>query len=204
MFVKGDAKMRLLAVSDVEDDVLAAQLARRTVGPFDLVISCGDLRPGYLDYVATMANAPLLFVRGNHDTDEKGYASMGGTQLDLHVVRIGGLRIAGLDGSLAYREGIVGYTEAEMRCRVTKLLLHAAAAGGIDVLVTHAPPRGYGDLDDLPHRGFSCYNALLRLLRPKLMLCGHVHLDYGLVGRERTHPSGTRIVNAFGHWEVDL
>jgi Icc-related predicted phosphoesterase len=146
-----------------------------------------------------MANAPLFFVRGNHDSDACGYDRMGGTPLDLRIVRAGGLRIAGLDGSLDYREGIVGYSEGEMCRRCAVLVAKAALAGGIDVLVTHTPPRGHGDLDDLPHRGFGCYNWLLETLRPKLMLCGHVHLNYARIERERVHPSGTRIVNAFRH-----
>jgi len=192
--------MRILAVADEEDDFLLARLAAGDIGPVDVVVSCGDLRPGYLDYVATVANAPLLYVRGNHDTDDQGYDAMGGTPLDLHVEKIGGVRFAGLDGSLDYREGIVGYSEGHMCRRAFVLAAKAQLAGGVDVLVTHAPPRGYGDLDDAPHRGFACYNWLLGMLRPRLLLCGHAHLTYARQPRERMHPSGTRIVNAFGHW----
>lgn len=196
--------MRILAVSDKEDPVLASRLSSGGIDHPNVVISCGDLRPSYLDYVATVSNAPLLFVRGNHDTDERGYADMGGTALDRRVVTVGGVRIAGLDGSLDYREGIVGYSEAEMRRHMLRLLLAARLAGGVDVLVTHAPARGHGDLDDLPHRGFECLNWLLGRLRPRLMLHGHVHLDYGRIARERTHPCGTRIVNVCGYQEIVL
>jgi Icc-related predicted phosphoesterase len=192
--------MRLLAVADEEDEFLCARLAAGDLPKVDVVVSGGDLRPSYLDYVATMANAPLLYVRGNHDTDGAGYDVMGGTPLDMRVENVGGLRIAGLDGSLDYREGIVGYSEAHMCRRAFALAAKAQLAGGVDVLVTHAPPRGYGDLDDAPHRGFVCYNWLLNLLRPRLMLCGHVHLTYGRMDRERMHPSGARIVNAYGYW----
>ena len=31
-----------------------------------------------------------------------------------------------------------------------------------DILLTHAPCRGYGDMEDLPHRGFECFNDLLK------------------------------------------
>ncbi len=196
--------MRILAVSDAEESLLGAQLANGSIGPFGAVISCGDLRPGYLDYVSTMANAPLLYVRGNHDTDEAGYADMGGIPLNCRIEEVGGLRIAGLDGSLLYRDGIVGYTEREMLLHAALLAMTAKLTGGVDVLVTHAPPRGYGDMDDIPHRGFECFNWLLTVLRPRLMLCGHVHLNYGRLDREHAHPTGTRIVNAFGHWEGEL
>lgn len=189
--------VRLLAVSDEEEDVLVSRLASGAFPAVDAVVSCGDLRPGYLDYVATMAKAPLLYVRGNHDTDERGYDRMGGTPLDMRVVRVGGLNFCGLDGSYAYREGIVGFSEGQMWRRCALLAAKAALHGGIDVLVTHAPPRGHGDLGDLAHRGFECFNALLGVSRPRIMLCGHVHLSYGIVERERVHPCGTRIINAY-------
>lgn len=192
--------MRLLAVADEKDDLLCARLASGSMGRIDAVVSCGDLSPSYLDYVCTMANAQLLYVRGNHDTDESGYATMGGIPLDMRVYTLGGIRFAGLDGSLDYREGIVGYSEAHMRRRTWGLAARALLSGGVDVLVTHAPVRGYGDLEDGPHRGFACYNKLLHRLRPQLMLYGHVHASYGHFKRERSHPSGARIVNASGHW----
>lgn len=197
--------MRILAVADVEDDVLLARLSQRDEGRrYDLVISCGDLGMSYLDCVATLANAPLLYVRGNHDVGYEDDPRRGGTDLDGRVERACGLRIAGLEGSLDYRRGIVGYSQAEMRHKTVGLGLHAALTGGIDVLVTHAPPRGHGDLPDPPHQGFDAFNGLLDWLHPKVMLHGHVHLDYGMIERVRTHPSGTRLVNAYGWQEIEL
>lgn len=196
--------MRILAVSDKEDRLLLSQLERGSIAHPDVVISCGDLRPSYLDCVATLANAPLLYVRGNHDTDERGYADMGGTPLDLRVISVGGVRVAGLDGSLDYRPGIVGYSESEARWRCRRLALVALLKGGVDVLVTHAPARGLGDLEDLPHRGFEAYGQLLGHLKPRVMLHGHVHLDYGRIERELAHPCGARAINACGHVLVEV
>ncbi|MBQ9057779.1 MAG: metallophosphoesterase [Atopobiaceae bacterium] len=195
---------QLLAISDMEDPVLSARLASRELGRCECVVSCGDLLPSYLDYVATLAHAPLAFVRGNHDTDEEAYERMGGTALDDKVVRMGHLRLAGLGGSRDYSDDIVGYSESQMKRRALRLLLKARLSGGIDVLVTHAPPRGFGDLDDYPHQGFECFNWLLNKLKPKLMLYGHVHLNYGMVERSMVHPSGTMIVNAYGHQLINL
>lgn len=196
--------MRILAIADVEDDLLLARLGRGSMGHFDAVISCGDLRPGYLDSVATLANAPLAYVRGNHDTNYEDSFAMGGIDLDGRVEELGGLRFAGLEGSLDYREGIVGYSQGQMQRKVVALGLRAYLTGGIDVLVTHAPPRGHGDLPDAPHRGFDAFNGLLDWVHPRLMLHGHVHLDYGQIEREREHPSGTRLINAFGCYELEL
>lgn len=196
--------MRILAIADVEDDLLLAHLAQVERGRYDLVVSCGDLGASYLDCVATLANAPLAYVRGNHDTAYEDSFAMGGINLDGRVEEIGGVRFAGLEGSLDYREGIVGYSQGQMRRRVVALGLRAALTGGIDVLVTHAPPRGHGDLPDPPHQGFDAFNGLLDWVHPRLMLHGHVHLNYGVIERERAHPSGTQLVNAYGWHEIEL
>ncbi len=197
--------MRILAIADVEDELLCARLEGRasSLDPVDLVISCGDLPAPYLDYVATMTGAPLAYVRGNHD-QAYGQDPPGGIDLDGRVVRLGRLRIAGLEGSLRYREGIVAHTQAQMWVRSLFLEARTKLSGGIDLLVTHVPPRGHGDLNDLPHQGFDAFNWLLGRVRPSHMLSGHVHLDYGRVPRARAHPSGTLLVNAFGHVELEL
>jgi Icc-related predicted phosphoesterase len=197
--------MRILAVADVEDDELLERLGHYDAQHrYDLVISCGDLDMSYLDCVATLANAPLLYVRGNHDVGYEDDPHLGGTDLDGRVERIAGLRVAGLEGSLDYRRGIVGYSQAEMRHKAVGLGLRAYLTGGIDILVTHTPPRGHGDLPDGPHEGFDAFNGLLDWLHPKVMLHGHVHLNYAMLERERMHPSGTRLVNAFAWHEFEL
>lgn len=196
--------MRILAVADIEDDELEAHLARVGSRHYDVVVSCGDLSMTYLDYVATMANAPLLYVRGNHDAGYEEDPRLGGTNLDGRIETVGGLRFTGLEGSLDYRRGIVGYSQADMRRKVVSLGLRAYLTGGIDVLVTHAPVRGYGDLPDGPHQGFDAFNGMLAWLHPAVMLHGHVHLDYGMIQREQAHPSGTRIINACGWYELEL
>ena len=53
-------------------------------------------------------------------------------------------------------------------------------------------------MDDLPHRGFECFNELLERCQPKFMLHGHVHATYGSrFKRVLDHPSGARIINGF-------
>lgn len=196
--------MRILAIADVEDDLLLSRLSQPGDLRYDLVISCGDLGPSYLDAVATLANAPLAYVRGNHDKGYEDSWEMSGINLDGRIERFGDVRVAGLEGSLDYREEIVGYSQSEMSRKVVALGLRAALTGGVDVLVTHAPARGYGDLPDGPHRGFESFNGLLTWVHPRLMLHGHVHLNYGVIERERVHPSGTRLINAYGWYELEL
>ena len=42
------------------------------------------------------------------------------------------------------------------------------------MLLTHAPPRGVGDGDDPPHRGFTALHGLVAGLQPPMLLHGHV------------------------------
>jgi Icc-related predicted phosphoesterase len=101
------------------------------------------------------------------------------------------------------------YTEIEMRGRLipvyARLLMdRIKGREGFDILLTHAPCKGYGDQEDLPHRGFDCFNTLLNRYRPKLQCYGHVHQEYGQFQRAREHPSGAALINASGHYIFEL
>src|SRR5438045_8785723 len=58
--------VRLLAVSDVVEPQLYNNSIKDWIGPVDLLISCGDLPPFYLDFLASSLNVPLYHVMGNH------------------------------------------------------------------------------------------------------------------------------------------
>ena len=95
------------------------------------------------------------------------------------------------------------YSEAEMRKRVDRLAATLMITAGFDILVTHAPALGYGDMEDLPHQGFACFNDLLMAHQPALMAFGHVHQDYGHFRRTLDHPSGARLLNAWQSFVLD-
>lgn len=192
--------MKILAVSDEESPHLWSERVRDVAGNVDVIVSCGDLQNDYLDFLLTMINAPLLYVFGNHDE----HAIEGGICIDGRVCEFGGVRFLGLGGSMRYRQGEHMYSESEMRRRYWRLLPGLWIAGGVDVLVTHSPARGWGDLDDRAHAGFEVFNVILNRYRPKYMLHGHVHPSYGRVKREHVHTSGTRIVNVCGYRLIEL
>ena len=74
----------------------------------------------------------------------------------------------------------------------------------MDVFVTHAPVHGYGDLNDLPHRGFTVFQEVLNTYKPSVMLHGHVHMNYG-ANIQREHQYGqTRIINAYERFTLEL
>lgn len=196
--------MRILALADREAPSLWESYNPHLTEGVDLIISCGDLSPQYLEFLVTVTNIPLLYVRGNHDSRYDETPPLGCTCIEDRVHVHDGVRILGLGGSMRYRNGGDQFTEAEMKKRVKKAERRIASAGGIDILVTHAPALGHGDLDDLPHRGFGCFNDLMMRHRPAYHLHGHVHQEYGDFVRERAHPSGTRILNACRYCYLEL
>ena len=59
--------MKLLLLADVECKALWDYFQPDRIADFDLIISCGDLRKEYLEFLVTMGRAPVFFVPGNHD-----------------------------------------------------------------------------------------------------------------------------------------
>ncbi len=196
--------MRILAVADVEERALWEGFCRSRFEDVDLVLAAGDLDADYLEFLVTMLSCPVLYVHGNHDEGYRRKPPLGCICVDGSVYIYRGLRIVGLGGSMRYKDGTYMSTEREMRKRIRKVESRIRLLGGFDVLLAHAPARGMGDLDDLPHRGFECFNDLAERWRPALMVHGHVHANYLTnFSRERELPCGTRVVNAFGHVELD-
>ena len=196
--------MKILVVADEENKWLWEYFNPDKVRDIDLILSCGDLDPDYLQFLVTMINSPLLYVRGNHDSKYDRRPPLGCISVDDRIYDYRGLRILGLGGSMRYHGGGDMYTEEEMRKRIRKLQSRMTLMNGFDILLTHAPAKGYGDLEDLPHQGFDCFNMLLEKMQPAYMLHGHVHQEYGTIQQEHTHPSGTRILNACGHLILEI
>ena len=205
--------MKILLIADREEPRLWGDWSmhtRKTLSEVELVLSAGDLDADYLEFLVTMLNAPLVYVRGNHDGGYDSKPPRGCIHADGCIVEAAGLRILGLGGSMRYRPGEPDmYTESEMRRRLipvyARLLMdRIKGREGFDILLTHAPCKGYGDQEDLPHRGFDCFNTLLNRYRPKLQCYGHVHQEYGQFQRVREHPSGAALINASGHYIFEL
>ena len=195
--------VRLLAVSDEESN-LAYSSHFEELRP-EIIVGCGDLGAEYLEYLVTALNKPLLFVPGNHDAEPRR-GPEGCMNLDLQVVKVAGLRLAGLGGSHRYSHGANQYTQEQMRSRVRRVLRKSRVRGqaAIDVVVTHAPPQDVGDDDDPCHRGFAAFHRLIEEASPKLLVHGHIH-PYGQLGQRDHRVGSTLVANAVGYrlLEVD-
>jgi len=199
--------MKILALSDDVVPYIYSPSVREKFAKARLIAACGDLPASYLEYVVCQLNVPLVYVAGNHDPDD--YLVPGGIDIDGKISRVGGLTVVGLGGSQRYKDdGRHQYTEAEMHARLIpilpRLLLRRWRTGhGTDLLVTHAPPRGIHDEADLTHRGFLAFRRLVRVIRPRLMVHGHLHIYADLRPRD-TWLDGCRILNVYPAQLVDL
>lgn len=197
--------MKILVLADVENKSLWDFYDKSKTEGVDLIISCGDLNRHYLEFLESMTNVPLLYVKGNHDRAYLKEPPEGCECIEDTIYNYKGVRILGLGGSMRYKEGGCMYSEDEMAHRIRKLKNNIRMTNGFDILVTHAPVKGYGDMEDLPHRGFDCFNDLLMKWSPKYMLHGHVHKEYGHEFiRERVHPSGTIIINCYDRQMISM
>lgn len=195
--------MKILAISDEECPALWDYYVPGRLKDYDLILASGDLKAEYLSFLVTMARAPVLYVHGNHDTAYDRLPPEGCDCIDDKLVVYNGIRILGLGGCKYYHSGKYQYTERQMRRRISKLRFALWRAGGVDIVVTHAPPLGLGDADDPAHQGFEALRDLLDKYHPKYLLHGHVHLRY-TYGSQREHEyRGTRVINTYERFDID-
>ena len=198
--------MKIMVLSDTADKALWDYLDRRLLEGIDLILSCGDLPAEYLSFLTCFTNAPILYVHGNHDKnyDKKPPEGCICVEDDIYVFR--GVRILGLGGSMRYRpDEPYMHTERQMARRVRRLWWKLRKHGGFDILLTHAPARGVGDMDDIPHRGFEAFCALMDRWKPKYHVYGHVHQEYGAMSFARERRYGDTVaVNAYKRYVIEI
>jgi hypothetical protein len=208
--------VRVLAIADEVSPFVYSERFPANLGDVDVVLSAGDV-PGYLlEFLATRLTTPPVYVFGNHadgyvvDDDGETRVKPGGC-IDAHrrIVEVGGLRIAGIEGSARYRPGPHQYAEREMERFALAFAPRLAwdrrrRDPPVDVLLTHAPPVGPHAGADVPHRGVPAFNRFHRWWRPQLHVHGHVHLNGANAPRRYVTEEGVQVVNAFGFTLFDV
>ncbi len=205
--------MKILSVSDIEMGFLYSPRIADRFHDVDIIIGCGDLPYYYLEYMISILNIPLYYVRGNHSPlVESGFGGdrkspWGAVDLHRRVIQDDtGLLLAGIEGSLKYNNGPHQYTQGEMWgmiwMMVPRLFLNYLLYGRyLDIFITHAPPYHIHDSDDLPHQGIKAYNWLIKVFQPTLHLHGHIHL-YTQNIVPLTRVKHTQVINSYGYREI--
>jgi Icc-related predicted phosphoesterase len=214
--------MKILAVSDEVSDNIYTPTLKTKFPEVDLVLGCGDLPYYYLEFIVNALDVPVYYVPGNHDQVEQ-FLSDGRTvtkaegcfEIDEKAVRTvvtrrAGRRllIAGLGGCLRYNsQGAHQYSQADMYQRAFKLVpalfINRLRFGRyLDILVTHAPPRGIHDRPTQAHTGLDAFVWMMKFFKPRFLVHGHTH-RYRLDVPSVTPFKATDVVNVYPYRVVE-
>jgi Icc-related predicted phosphoesterase len=215
--------MRILCISDQIDPLIYTNSIKERFSDVDMVLSAGDLPLDYLDFIVSSLNIPAFFVFGNHQlkdyakyrgkpdpyTDnytenEKLFPYIGAVHLGTKVKYEEGLIIAGLGGCMRYSKDENQYTEFQMKLEMIKIIPalifnRIFRRRYLDILLTHASPRGIHDKPDLCHLGFNCFLWFMKVFKPRYLIHGHIHL-YDLSELRTTKYMDTLVINAYSHF----
>lgn len=196
--------MRLLLLGDQESPYLWDHYKPGMLSGYDLILSTGDLSANYLSFLVTMSSVPLLYVHGNHDDSYRKFPPEGCDCVDDKLIMCKGLRILGLGGCPVYNGKPQQFTEQQMQRRIRRLKWKIRRAGGVDIVLTHAPAAGYGDATDFAHRGFECFVDFMDQYEPKYWIHSHVHLNYGYNIPRILTRNNTTIINAYERFDLNI
>lgn len=176
---------RLLLVSDLHANVFAARQIVERSARADIVIGAGDFGNVRrqlsicLDVLRAIEKPVLLVAGNNESTDELRAACQGWPSAHiLHgtAVSVDHLMFFGIGGGIPITPfGAWSYDFSEEAA--AQLL---AACPPECVLITHSPPYGLVDVDGSGrHLGSRAIQEALGRVRPRLVVCGHVHASAG-------------------------
>jgi len=156
----------------------------------DLLIVAGDVTSrGHLDevrefdrFLGRLTHPHKIVIAGNHDfcferTPQAARALItNATYLEDEGCRVGGLQVWGSPWQPWFHDWAFNlHRGAPLRAKWDLIPVD------VDVLITHGPPHGFGDLC-YDGRRVGCEDLLVRVreLQPRLHCFGHIHEAYGL------------------------
>ena len=147
------------------------------------------------DWLGALPHRHRLVVAGNHDwpfqrTPAEARATLSAaTYLEDEGVELDGLRCWGSPWNPRFFNRAFNLPRGEPLARVWRRV-----PAGVDLLVTHTPPKGILDRAWLGHVGCEALAAELPRIRPRLHLFGHIHEARGELLRDGTrHANGSAL-----------
>lgn len=207
--------VKILCVSDKVVEYLYSPNVAERLTDIDVILGCGDLPYYYLEFLLSILNIPLFYVHGNHDPEKEYLADgtavtgpSGATNLHCTTYSEKNLLLAGLEGSIRYRNGLFQYNQREMWHNVVylipRLLVNKVRYGRyLDILVTHSPPYGIHNGEDHVHVGFKSFLWLMKTFKPRYLVHGHRHI-YSPAEVTETQYIDTKVINIYPYKILDI
>lgn len=218
--------MKILCIADHVDPRVYSNTIKDRFKDVDMIISAGDLPMDYLGFIVSSLNKPLYFVFGNHNLKYLGRfnkryenrvlpesqtnKTFGSTYVGFknHYDKKNNLIIMGLGGCKKYNNANNQYTEFQMYMHIIRLIPRLICnkifrGRYLDILLTHAAPRGIHDKEDPCHIGFQSFKWFMKRFSPKYLLHGHIHL-YNINEKKVTDYYNTRVINVYDHYVLDI
>lgn len=185
--------MKIIAMADTHN-----QHNRINVPDGDIVIHAGDMTEtgtrteikNFLQWYAALPHKHKVLVAGNHDfgfeEDEYTYAALC-QKLGIVYLRdesriVNGIKIHGSPWQPVFFNWAFNLPRGKQLAYKWDLI-----DNDVDILVTHGPPAGYGDLTARMERvGDEDLLIAIQKKKPKYHLFGHIHEDSGTWNTEHT------------------
>ena len=188
--------MRILAFSDLHQDLEGARSLAERSGDYDVVIGAGDfasVHRGLEETIDALAGieTPTVLVPGNNETADALREAAAGweaaTVLHGEATEIDGTEFFGLGAGIPTTpwDWSFDLTDAE-----AEAMLEECPHGA--VLVVHSPPQGHCDKSSAgDHLGSHAILDAIARREPPLAVCGHIHEAWG----QRSRIGPTEIAN---------
>lgn len=191
-------KSKLLLFSDVHADFRAATKLAQLAAEVDILVGAGDFgnarRGVSIPFeVLKEVDKPAVLVPGNSESAEELVKACAewpsATVLHGNGITVKGVSFFGIGGGIPitpFGAWSYDFTDEE----AAEMLAHCDSC---DVLVSHSPPFEAVDLSSNGRRlGSRAIRAAVERIRPKLVVCGHIHAS----GGQQTKIGETIVINA--------
>lgn len=185
--------MKTLVIADRDPGIDIANTVEQH--NIQLVITLGDLTREDLLGLVSVTHIPKIGVYGNHDSGNY-MPELGIWDLHLKIWQYSGLTFGGFQGCVRYKENpdAIMCTQDE----ATELL---RGFPKVDVFISHCPPRGINDEEEIAHQGFNALRDYIENAKPQILLHGHTYPTEETLVRQH---GATRIEYVYKYKVVDI
>lgn len=159
--------MNILAIADRQPKINLLEVVQ--ANQIELVVTLGDLTREDILSLERITHIPKIGVYGNHDSGNY-MEELGIWDMHLKTWHYNGVTFGGFQGCVRYKDNpeAIMYTQAEAGQMM-------AGFPKVDVFLSHCPPRGINDEEEVAHQGFDALRSYLDTMQPRVWMHGHTY-----------------------------